>query len=324
MTWLITGGAGYIGSHVVRAMLAADVKVVVLDNLSSGFEAFVPEGVPLARVDVTDAAAVSAVMDEHGIVGVVHLAAYKYAGESVKKPLHTWKQNLVGTLSLLEAMEANGVDKLVLSSTAAVYGTPDEAVVTEATPTGPESPYGSSKLAAEWAIREQAHALSLAGTPLTYTALRYFNVVGSGFNDIYDASPHNLFPLVLGALARGEVPRINGDDYPTEDGTCVRDYVHVSDLADAHVAAAKRMMAGEPLETVYNLGSGSGTSVREIVEACIKATETDVEPLVQARRPGDPARIVASGELAAKDLGWAMTHTVEDMVQSAWAAQPRA
>lgn len=323
MNWLVTGGAGYIGAHVVRSLRAAGMGVAVLDNLSSGVRSFVPDGVALEVADVTDVAAVSTALERHQAGGVIHLAAYKYAGESVRRPLHTWRQNLDGTLSLLEAMGERGVGRLVFSSTAAVYGTPHQDLVTEATPTAPESPYGSSKLAAERAIAEYAHAVRLDGGTFEWTALRYFNVVGSGTPEVWDASPHNLFPLVLGALARGEAPHINGEDFPTPDGTCVRDYVHVADLAEAHVAAARRLAAGEPVEHVYNLGSGEGTSVRQIVDACLEVTGSDVVPVIQGRRAGDPARIVASGALAARDLGWKMTHTITDMVASAWQAQPR-
>jgi UDP-glucose 4-epimerase len=159
---------------------------------------------------------------------------------------------------------------------------------------------------------------------LKHTSLRYFNVVGSGSTQLYDTSPHNLFPLVFDTLVRGETPRINGDDYPTPDGTCVRDYIHVSDLALAHVAAAERLDAGQPLERVYNLGSSSGTSVRDIMDTIGDVTKIDFEPTIAPRRPGDPARIVASGDLAARDLGWQMRHSLKEMVSSAWAARQHA
>ncbi|MDN4480314.1 UDP-glucose 4-epimerase GalE [Demequina muriae] len=324
MTWLVTGGAGYIGAHVAHAMVDAGLDVVALDNLSSGRRGFLPDTVPLGWVSVTDQDDVRDVMEENAITGVVHLAAFKYAGESVKRPLHTWRQNLDGTLSVLGAMQDLGIDRIVFSSTAAVYGTPDVDLVTEETPTHPESPYGSSKLAAERAIVEQAAARRSAGAPLRHTALRYFNVVGSSAPGVYDSSPHNLFPLVMDALSRGDAPRIFGTDYDTPDGTCVRDYVHVADVAAAHVVAAQALDSGEDLRTTYNLGSGTGTSVREIVDACIEAAGVDVAPVLTGRRPGDPARIVASGRRASHDLDWRMRHTVRDMVDSAWAAHPAA
>ena len=212
-----------------------------------------------------------------------------------------------------------GVDRMVFSSSAAVYGTPDVDLVTEQTPTAPASPYGESKLIGEWLLRDQEVAAGLK-----HTSLRYFNVVGSGYPDLFDTSPHNLFPLVFEALLDGRTPRINGDDYPTPDGTNVRDYLHVSDLALAHVAAARRLEAGDTLERVYNLGSGDGVSVAEIMAAIARVTGNDFVPEVGPRRPGDPPRIVASGELAARDLDWKMRHSLDEMVASAWEARQAA
>jgi UDP-glucose 4-epimerase len=315
MTWLVTGGAGYIGAHVVRALQADGTDVVVLDDLSSGHREFVPDGTPLVEGSVTDRDLLTATMRQHEVQGVVHLAAFKYAGVSVQRPLHTYEQNVVGTLRVLEAMDETGVECLVFSSSAAVYGTPDVDLVTEQTATAPESPYGESKLVGEWMIRDQAR---ISG--LRHTSLRYFNVVGSGDEHLYDTSPHNLFPVVLKTLTEGGVPRINGDDFPTPDGTCVRDYIHVADLAAAHATAARALAEERPLEPVYNLGSGEGLSVRQVVETILDVTGSDVTPQVAPRRPGDPARIVASGELAARDLGWQMRHDVREMVQSAWQA----
>ncbi|MDN4478694.1 UDP-glucose 4-epimerase GalE [Demequina sp. SYSU T00039] len=323
MSWMVTGGAGYIGSHVVRALIDAGIAPVVLDDLSSGIEGFVPDDVPFVRASILDTAAVTAALVEHGVVGLIHCAGYKYAGESVKLPVHTYRQNVEGTGCLLDAMAAAGVTSLVFSSSAGAYGTPPTEIVTEETPTSPESPYGETKLIGEWLIRDQMRATAMAGAPLTATNLRYFNVVGSGYADIYDASPHNLFPKVFTAIQAGRAPQINGTDYPTPDGTCIRDYVHVSDLAAAHVVAAQRLDAGEPVEFVYNLGSGAGTSVKEIVDAIIAATGCEQEAVIGPRRAGDPAIIVATGELAARDLGWANRHTVTQMVESAWAAHPR-
>lgn len=321
MTWVVTGGAGYIGAHVVQAFRDSGTDVVVIDDLSSGHAEFVPPDVPLVQVSILDTPTVAATLREHAADGVVHLAAFKYAGVSVQRPLHTYMQNVVGTLSLLSAMEQAGVGSLVFSSSAAVYGTPDTDLVTEDTPTSPESPYGESKLIGEWLLADQARATAQSATPLRHTSLRYFNVVGSGRADLYDASPHNLFPLVLDALAEGRTPRINGEDYPTPDGTCVRDYIHVADLAQTHVAAARALADGRPLERVYNLGSGEGVSVRQIMTTVSEVTGIAFTPEVGPRRPGDPARIVASGERAARDLGWQMRHTLADMVDSAWQAR---
>lgn len=319
MTWLVTGGAGYIGSHVVRAFADAGLRTVVLDDLSSGHAEFVPPDVPLVRGSVLDTGLVRQILAEHQISGVVHIAGFKYAGVSVSRPLHTYAQNVAGTLSVLEAMATEGVDALVFSSSAAVYGTPHTDLVTEATPTAPESPYGESKLIGEWLLRDQGRAVGLR-----HTSLRYFNVVGSGSPELSDTSPHNLFPLVLDALSAGRTPRINGVDYDTPDGTCVRDYLHVADLALAHVAAARLLAAGGTLERIYNLGSGEGLSVRQILTAMAEVTGIAFEPDIGPRRPGDPARIVASGDLAARDLGWRMRHSLGEMVASAWQARQRA
>ena len=316
MTWLVTGGAGYIGAHVVRALTAAGMSPVVIDDLSSGHAAFVPEGVPFVRASILDANALDAAITDHGVSGVIHVAGFKYAGVSVKRPLHTYEQNVTGMITLLESMQRHGVHQCVFSSSAAVYGAVDIDLVTENTPKNPTSPYGESKLIGEWLLRDQEVAAGLR-----HTSLRYFNVVGSGDPAVYDTSPHNLFPLVFEALVEGRQPRINGTDYPTPDGTCVRDYLHVADLALAHVKAARRLEAGEPLEPAYNLGSGDGVSVREIMDAVATVTGIDFTPELTDRRPGDPPRIVASGELAARDLGWAMRHSLDEMVASAWQAR---
>jgi UDP-glucose 4-epimerase len=250
---------------------------------------------------------------------VVHVAGFKYAGVSVQRPLFTYEQNVDGTTVLLAAMQDKGVDKMVFSSSAAVYGTPDVDLVTESTPKVPASPYGESKLIGEWLLRDQEIAAGLR-----HTSLRYFNVVGSGHASIRDTSPHNLFPLVFDALVEGRTPQINGDNYPTPDGTNVRDYVHVSDIAQAHVAAAKRLDAGEPIEPAYNLGSGSGVSVAEIMSAIARVTGIPFEPTIAPRRAGDPPRIVANGELAARDLDWRMRHSLDEMVATAWDARKAA
>ncbi|MGA1813659.1 UDP-glucose 4-epimerase GalE [Frondihabitans sp. 4ASC-45] len=319
MAWLVTGGSGYIGSHVIRALAGEGLDSVVLDDLSSGIESFVPDGVPFVRGTILDQALVEKTIDDYGVTGVIHVAGYKYAGVSVQRPLHTYEQNVTGTAVLLAAMAAKGVDRIVFSSSAAVYGVPPTDVVTEDTPKSPESPYGESKLIGEWLLRDQGVA-----TGLRHTSLRYFNVVGSGEPSLYDASPHNLFPLVFQALLDGRVPKIFGDDYATPDGTCVRDYVHVSDLALSHAVAARKLDAGETLEPAYNLGSGDGSSVKQIMDAMAEGTGIDFEPEIATRRAGDPDRIVAEGVLAGRDLDWKMRHTLLEMVQSAWAARQAA
>jgi UDP-glucose 4-epimerase len=317
MTWLVTGGAGYIGAHVVRAFRDDGIDVVVIDDLSSGKAEFVPDGVPFVRANLLDGTAVREALD--GVDGVVHLAGFKYAGVSVERPLHTYTQNVTAMVTLLEAMAEQGVRNLVFSSSAGVYGTPEVEVVTEDTPPDPQSPYGESKLIGEWLLRDQA-----AATELHHTSLRYFNVVGSGDPTVYDASPYNLFPIVCNLLTQGKVPQITGTDHPTPDGTSVKDYVHVADLARAHVAAARALESGKTLERVYNLGSGTGTSVREIMDAARRVTGIDFTPTEGARRPGDPSRVVANGDLAARDLAWQNTYTVDQMFATAWEAWPKA
>ncbi len=315
MTWLVTGGAGYIGAHVVRAFARAGIAAVVIDDLSTGHARFVPAGTPLVRGTILDTGLVARTLREHAVTGVVHVAGFKFAGVSVREPLLTYQQNVTGTASVLQAMQDVGVDRIVFSSSAAVYGTPSSQRVTEQTPTAPESPYGESKLIGEWLLADHGRA---HGT--RHTSLRYFNVVGSADPVVHDTSPHNLFPLVFAALLAGARPVVNGIDHPTPDGTCVRDYVHVGDLAISHVAAARALAAGAPLQPVYNLGSGAGVSVAQIMTVMAEVTGVDFAPRIGPRRPGDPARIVADGRSAAADLDWSMRHSLEQMVSTAWAA----
>ena len=302
---------------MARAFAERGITPVVVDNLSSGMAPFVPSDVALVEGDILDTDLLARVLTDHGCSGVVHVAGFKYAGVSVQRPVHTYTQNVTGTTSVLAAMAAAGVSNLVFSSSAAVYGTPTTELVTEDSPQHPESPYGESKLVGEWLINDVARATD----GFRGVSLRYFNVVGSATDEVYDASPHNLFPLVIEALLAGRTPRINGIDYPTPDGTCVRDYVHVGDLAISHVAAAEAMEAGRTLLPAYNLGSGTGLSVRQIMDAMAKVTGVAFTPEIGQRRPGDPARIVAAGWAAAADIEWAMRHSLEDMVGSAWSAR---
>lgn len=290
---------------------------MVIDDLSSGVAAFVPDDVPFVEGNILDTALVARVLREHDCAGVIHVAGFKYAGVSVERPLHTYEQNVTGTASVLTAMEDAGVNAIVFSSSAAVFGTPDTDLVTEDSPRHPESPYGESKLVAEWLINDVVRVRP----GFRGVSLRYFNVVGSATDEVYDASPHNLFPLVLEALLAGKTPRINGTDYPTPDGTCVRDYVHVGDLAVSHVAAAKALAGGRELLPAYNLGSGDGLSVKQIMDAMAHGTGIAFSPVLAPRRAGDPARIVADGSAAAADLNWKMRYSVDEMVSSAWSAR---
>lgn len=290
--------------------------VVIVDNLVTGRREFVPEGVPLIEASLGDQAVLEETMASHGVTGVIHIAGFKFAGMSVEDPLLAYDNNVTGTMSLLRAMEQQSVARIVFSSSSSVYGNAASGLVTEDHPFNPTSPYGESKVIGEWLLRNQGVA-----TGLTHTSLRYFNVVGSGVPSLPDVSPYNLFSMVFAGLEQGVSPTIFGHDYDTPDGTCIRDYIHVSDLAAAHVAAAKRMDSGEPIEAAYNLGSGTGTSVAEMMSAIARAIDHEFTPIRGPRRAGDPARVVASGDRAARDLGWAMGHSVVDMISSAWEAR---
>ncbi|MFC4329888.1 UDP-glucose 4-epimerase GalE [Streptomyces andamanensis] len=314
MTWLITGGAGYIGAHVVRAMTEAGEQTVVYDDLSTGLGDRIPDGVPLVVGSTLDGERLARTLAEHRITGVVHLAAKKQVGESVELPLHYYRENVEGLRVLLEAVTAASVDAFVLSSSAAVYGMPDVDLVTEETPCAPLSPYGETKLAGEWLVRATGRATGLATA-----SLRYFNVAGAACPELADTGVYNLVPMVLERLTEGEAPRIFGDDYPTPDGTCVRDYIHVVDLAEAHVATARALRAAPGRDLTLNIGRGEGVSVREMIDTIGAVTGRHRAPAVTPRRPGDPARVVASADRAAAALGWKARHDVQDMITSAWA-----
>ncbi|MFF6777529.1 UDP-glucose 4-epimerase GalE [Streptomyces sp. NPDC012637] len=319
MTWLITGGAGYIGSHVVKSMTEAGERVAVLDDLSSGDPARLPADVPLERGSVLDRAFVDRVLREHAVTGIVHLAAKKAVGESVERPLLYYRENVTGLQVLLEAAADAGVRSFLFSSSASVYGMPDTDLVTEDTPCAPLSPYGETKVTGEWMVRSAGRAHGMATA-----CLRYFNVAGTAAPELADTGVSNLVPMVFERLDSGRPPLVFGDDYPTPDGTCVRDYIHVADLADAHLAAARRLAEraakGEHHDLTLNIGRGEGVSVREMIDLIREVTGHDVEPEVVARRPGDPAKVVASAERISAELGWTARHDVRSMIASAWAA----
>ncbi|MFD5567071.1 UDP-glucose 4-epimerase GalE [Streptomyces cadmiisoli] len=313
MTWLITGGAGYIGAHVVRAMTEAGERAVVYDDLSTGIAARVPAGVPLVVGSTLDEGLLGRVLAEHSVTGVVHLAAKKQVGESVDRPLHYYRENVEGLRVLLEAVTAAGVASFVFSSSAAVYGMPDVDLVTEQTPCVPMSPYGETKLAGEWLVRAAGRAAGLSTA-----CLRYFNVAGAAAPDLADTGVFNLIPMVFERLTDGVPPRVFGDDYPTPDGTCIRDYIHVVDLAEAHVAVARALRATPGRDLTLNIGRGEGVSVREMIDRIHAVTGHQDPPVVTPRRPGDPARVVASAERVTTELGWKARHDVQDMITSAW------
>ena len=315
MSWVITGGAGYIGAHVIRAMAADGIPVVVLDDLSTGDPARLPEGVTLVKGSTLDREVLRRVMAEHEVEGVLHIAAKKQVGESVEQPLRYYRENVEGLRVVLEAAAEAGVRRFLLSSSAAVYGMPDVETVTEDTPCAPMSPYGETKLVGEWLVRATGRAHGM-GT----VSLRYFNVAGAATPELSDPGVFNLVPMVFERLTEGRAPLVFGADYPTEDGTCVRDYIHVADVADAHVAAVRRLRdRPQDTELVLNIGRGVGVSVRDMLDVIGRVTGLDATGEVVARRPGDPARVVASAERIAEELGWTARYDVEDMITSAWA-----
>nr|WP_145492148.1 MULTISPECIES: UDP-glucose 4-epimerase GalE [Streptomyces] len=314
MTWLITGGAGYIGAHVARAMTGAGEKVVVLDDLSAAVPSRLPSDVPLFTGSTLDGTRLREALTEHGVTGVVHLAARKQVAESVADPTRYYRENVGGLATLLDAMAAADVRRLLFSSSAAVYGNPDVDLITEDTPCAPVNPYGETKLAGEWLVRAagRAHGISTV-------CLRYFNVAGAAAPELADTGVFNIVPMVFDRLTRGEAPRIFGDDYPTPDGTCVRDYIHVADLAEAHLAAARRLAGDTPAgDLTLNIGRGEGVSVRELITIVGEVSGDRREPVVEPRRPGDAPRAVASAERAARELGWRARRDVHEMVRSAW------
>lgn len=317
MNVLVTGGAGYIGGHVVDALTRAGRDVVVVDDLSTG-RADRVAGVPLEQVDLASPASVAVLvetMTARSVTSVVHLAARKKVAESVARPDWYHAQNVGGTAHVLAAMRTAGVGRLVLSSSAAVYGSPTVARVDETTPTHPVNPYGATKLACEALVAD-----ALADGVASFS-LRYFNVAGAGSWVLRDDEEANLVTTVLGRLARGQAPQVNGTDYPTPDGTCVRDLVDVRDVAAAHVAALHALEEETvPAAEVLNVGTGTGVSVREVVDR-LCALDGRTPPVDELpRRAGDPAAVVAAVDRARSRLGWESAHDLDDVLRSAWAA----
>ncbi|ANP48195.1 UDP-glucose 4-epimerase [Streptomyces griseochromogenes] len=311
--WLVAGGAGYIGGHVVKAMHDAGEHVIVVDDLSTGAKSNVPDGVPLVIADIRDEQALDQVFQEYRVEGVVNLVARTQVGESVELPLAHYHQNVEGFRVLLSAMNTAGVRKLVYSSSASVYGMPDVDLVTEDTPCSPMSPYGQTKLIGEWlgTAAHQAHGVDVIN-------LRYFNVAGAAGPAMADKRVLNLVPMVFEKLTAGEAPQIFGDDYATPDGTCVRDYIHVADIASAHLAATRYLRGHDGVAHTFNVGRGEGLSVRELIEVITTVTGYGTQPVVVGRRPGDPAKVVADATPIERHLGWSARYSVTDMVSSAW------
>ncbi|MET0135838.1 MAG: UDP-glucose 4-epimerase GalE [Kibdelosporangium sp.] len=312
MKLLVTGGAGYVGSACSARLVEAGHEVVVVDDLSTGHADAVPDGCRLVQADAADAA--PALLAE-GFDGVLHYAAKSLVGESMQDPAKYWYGNVLTSLRLLDAMRENGTPRLVFSSTAAVYGEPDEVPIPETAPTRPTNTYGATKLAVDHIITSYAAAHGLAAV-----SLRYFNVAGAHgrFGERHATETH-LIPIVLQvATGQRRQVQIYGDDWPTEDGTCVRDYIHVTDLADAHLLAIESATEGR--HAIYNLGNGTGFSVRQVIDACREATGHDIPAEVAPRRAGDPASLVASSERARTELGWKPERPdITTIVGDAWA-----
>ena len=317
MTWLVTGGAGYIGSHVVAAMRAAGEHVVVLDDLSTGDAERIP-GVPLVAGTVLDQPLVRRALEDHQVSGIVHIAGKKQVEESTRRPLYYYRENVEGLRVLLQEAVTVGVRHLVFSSSAAVYGTSGVDLVREDTECRPVNPYGTTKLVGEWMIRDVAVA-----TGLRYANLRYFNVAGTADPALTDRGVSNLVPMVFQRIEQGVPPVIFGEDHPTPDGTCIRDFVHVADVASAHVAAARALADGRVTALTANIGRGEGVSVREMVDVIRSVTGTAeepwAEPVVAPPRPGDPPRVVACADIIRRVLGWTARHDLHDVVSTAWA-----
>jgi UDP-glucose 4-epimerase len=317
MKALVTGGAGYVGSHTLMELERAGVECVVLDSLVRGHRDLVRD-VPLVVGDVSDRAPVRSILREHGIGVVLHFAAYAYVGESVEDPARYYRNNVAGTIELLGAMVEAGVKRIVFSSTCATYGLPREIPIPEDHPQEPVNPYGASKLMIERMLADFDRAYGLRSV-----VLRYFNAAGAdpggAIGERHEPETH-LIPLVL-RTALGERPAVEifGTDYPTPDGTCVRDYVHVTDLASAHVLGVERLAGGAPSD-VYNLGNGSGFSVREVIATAERVTGRPIAAVAAPRRAGDPHTLVGSSDKARRELGWSpRLASLEDIIRTAWA-----
>lgn len=317
MQVLVTGGAGYIASHALRALLRSGHVPIALDNLSRGHRRAVPSDVTFVELDVRRTGDLTRVLQEHRVDCVMHFAAFAYVGESVSEPLVYYDNNTAGTLSVLQAIEQAGVPRLVFSSTCATYGSPEELPIRETTPQKPINPYGASKLVSEWMIRD--YAATRPG--FAHAALRYFNVAGAAEDGSIgeDHTPEtHLIPAILHvALGRGEKVTVFGDDYPTADGTCIRDYIHVEDLVEAHVRVMESLEPGDG--RIYNLGIGRGYSVKEVIDAAERVVGKSLPVEKGARRPGDPPSLYADPSKIARELGWRARRTdIDDIIRSAY------
>ncbi len=315
MTALVTGGAGYIGSHVARLLRQQGVAVVFADDLSTGVptraEGF--EKIILDMAASDSSTKLSKILREHNVTSVIHLAARKKVGESVERPEWYYQQNVGGLANLLVAMKKAEVKKLVFSSSAATYGMPNVAAVSEDYDCQPINPYGETKLIGEWMVSNAQRAWGLSAINL-----RYFNVAGTGWDDLADTSTANLVPIVVSAIKANKRPVVFGDDYDTADGTCIRDYVHVLDLAEAHISAMNYLTDHPGIVRTFNVGTGRGSSVFEVLEAIKQVSGIQFEFEVQARREGDPASLTANVQRIQDELGWRAKFGLEEIVRSAW------
>lgn len=311
----VTGGAGYIGSHTCKALAEAGHEVVVYDNLSTGHKKFVRFG-PFEYGDINDTQRLRACFREYKPDAVIHFAAHIEVGESVVNPGKFYRNNVGGTLSLLEAMRDEGVPAVVVSGTCAVYGQPESVPIAESCPKNPVSPYGECKLIMEWMLADFARAHDLR-----WTSLRYFNAAGSSpqgeIGELHQPESHLIPRAIMAALGRIPALEVFGNDYPTPDGTCIRDYIDVADLARAHIAAAKRLVNGGS-SIAINLGTENGTSVLEIIKGIERASGKKVPCNMRGRRPGDPPMLIANAALAKKELGWQAKTSLDETLSNAW------
>ncbi len=317
MNFLVTGGAGYIGSHAVKRLIEAGHQVVVLDNLERGYRAAVPSDVPLEQIDLRDTEMVATILGKYAIEAVMHFAAFAMVGESVTDPLSYYHNNTTGSLSLLQAMDSVGVNRLVFSSTCATYGEPEQMPLVEDMAQAPINPYGWSKLFVERMLRDYA----ASNADFSFAALRYFNVAGSAadgsIGEDHQPETHVIPLLLLAALGRRDSFTIFGEDYDTPDGTCIRDYIHVEDLVDAHMLVADALQPGD--QRFYNLGIGKGYSVREVVDAAKRVTGVDIPIKIGERRAGDPPQLYANADKIKNEIGWQAQYTdLDRIIETAW------
>ena len=316
MAVLVTGGAGYIGSHVVRLLIKKGLDVIVLDNLSRGHKASLPQNIIFEEVDLLDSDKLSAAIQKHKIESVIHFAAFAYVGESVENPEMYYRNNVLGSFNLINALKEKGVKIFVFSSTCSLYGNPLTIPISEEETTKPINPYAKTKLMIEQILADYDFAYGMK-----YVALRYFNAAGAStkgeIGESHFPEPH-LIPLVLfTALGKRESISVYGDDYPTDDGTCIRDYIHVEDLADAHVKALEYLNNGNSSQ-IINLGTGDGNSVKEVISVAEEVTGKKIKSVIAPRRGGDPAVLVADNKKAKEVLGWNPKFNLKDIIQTAW------